>query len=248
MIRQFAMFPSEVEEMALMLAITDQLLLIWGEPGTGKEFLARFIHRRSFRAEHPFAITGLDDLSWNIAPVMESSRRWRGPALRSSLPDRRLLEANGGTLCISGVDDENLWSQGMLLSFLENPVLRDLTGQEFRLDVRIILLSDRSLLEGVQEKWFREDLYYRLSGFALHLRPLRERREEMRQIILSLLSALKTRLVTEEIESLDDREMELLCRYHWPGNLRELQSLLAEVEFCGGGKRNLERWVQSRLG
>lgn len=234
--------------MALTLALTDQMLLIWGEPGTGKEFLARFIHRRSFRAEKTMVIMELDELPRCVAMVHEWPKRWKSGSALPAAPDYRLLDASGGTLCISHVDDEDAWNQGILLSFLDHPVFRELTGEEVPLDFRIILLSDRNLQDGVREKWFREDLYYRLSGFTQYLRPLRERRGEMRQIVASLIRASGTSPYERDLEALDNQELEDLCRYHWPGNLRELQSLLADAAMFAGGRRNLERWLRTRHG
>jgi DNA-binding NtrC family response regulator len=241
-----AIFPRETEEMALTLALTDQTLLIWGEPGTGKEFLARFIHRRSYRAEKPLVIMELDELPRCVAMVHEWPKRWKSGSALPNAPDYRLLDATGGTLCISHVDDEDAWNQGILLSFLECPVFRDLTGEEFPLDFRIILLSDRNLQDGMKEKWFREDLFYRLSGFTLYLRPLRERRGEMRQIVASLMQAAGKSQYDREFDELGNQELENLCRYHWPGNIRELQSLLADATMFAGGRWNLERWFSTR--
>jgi DNA-binding NtrC family response regulator len=243
----FAIFPRETKEMALTLALTDQTLLIWGEPGTGKEFLARFIHRRSFRAEKPLVIMELDELPRCVAMVHEWPKRWKSGSALPTVTDGRLLDASGGTLCISHVDDEDAWSQGVLLSFLENPVFRDLTGEDIPLDFRVILLSDRNLQDGVREKWFREDLYYRLSGFTLYLRPLRERRGEMRQIVTALLQASGKSEFDPDLDELDNQELENLCRYHWPGNIRELQSVLTDATMFAGGRRKLERWISTRL-
>jgi DNA-binding NtrC family response regulator len=232
--------------MALTLAPTDQMLLIWGEPGTGKEFLARFIHRRSFRAEKPLVMMELDELPRCVAMVHEWPKRWKSASALPAAPDCRLPDASGGTLCISHVDDEDAWNQGILLTFLENPVFRDLTGEEIPLDFRIILLSDRNLQDGVREKWFREDLFYRLSAFTLYLRPLRERRGEMRQIVTSLMQVSGKSQYDPEFDELDNQELENLCRYHWPGNIRELQALLTDAAMFAGGRRNLERWFSTR--
>jgi DNA-binding NtrC family response regulator len=248
MFLQGSLFSVTVEQKALLLATTDQTLLIWGEAGTGKEKLALFIHRRSLRAEHPFTIVEMEQLPRWVMPYHDWIRGLGSAVEGAGDTENPMEKANGGTVCINHVDHRSDWHQRFLLSFLNNPFWRDKDGREHRLDIRIVLLAETDLSEAVRQGWFRKDLYFRLGPFNLYLPPLRRRDpEELRRIMRRLLRICPHAANEPNSDVLSDRVIAMISRYHWPGNVRELKSLLADIELADCDANCLERRIMRRM-
>jgi two-component system response regulator AtoC len=199
-------------------------ILITGESGTGKEAVARCIHENGPRADQPWVAINCSAIPHDL---MESELFGyvRG-AFTGASQNRlgRLEQANGGTLFLDEIGDLDLPLQGKLLRVLQerefSPLGSDATRQ---VDVRIIAATNRSLPDMVTEGRFREDLYYRLDVYNIHVPPLRERIEDVPQLAATFLAQLKAEM-DKHVEGFDPEAMEALRSYSWPGNVRELRN------------------------
>jgi formate hydrogenlyase transcriptional activator len=196
-------------------------VLIHGETGTGKERLARALHRWSPRADHPFVT-----LHCTAVPAAALEAELLGHASTERERPGRLLVANGGTLLLDSVEELPLGLQGKLLRVLEAGAFEALGGERStRVDVRLLATTTVDLDQAVAAGRFRGDLYFRLAAFALELPPLRERREDLDLLCRTLLAEFgrrtgkRGRFVTAEA-------LERLSGYPWPGNVRELANVL----------------------
>ncbi len=211
---------------ARQVAATDTPVLIFGETGTGKEHLARAIHRWSPRSERPFVALNCAA----IPPGLVESELFghvRG-AFTGATRDRpgRFQVANGGTILLDELGELPLDAQAKLLRVLAGGTFEPVGGDRtVKVDVRIVAATNLDLERAIAERRFREDLYYRLQIFPLRLPPLRERLEDLPRLAASLLSdqARRTgrggRRVTAD-------GLARLARYRWPGNIRELANVL----------------------
>lgn len=195
-------------------------VLITGETGTGKETVANLIHGWSPRATEPFIAFNCADLS----PQLLESRLFgheKGAFTGASETRHGAFEtADGGTLFLDEVGELPLMAQAGLLRVLQEGRFFRLGGQkEIRSDVRIISATNRKLPEMVSAGTFREDLYYRLNVIQIHVPPLRDRLEDITPIANSYL-------LGKNRKPLSEAQSAVLCQYHWPGNIRELQNFL----------------------
>jgi two-component system response regulator AtoC len=206
------------------VAESEASILLFGESGVGKELAARFIHDRSSRSAGPFIVI-------NCAAVPESMFETelfgheRGAFTGSTGQKKGLYElADSGTLFLDEVAEIPLALQAKLLRVLETGEFRRVGGTKtLKADVRLVSATNRNLLDWVDQKLFRLDLYYRLAGIDVALPPLRERRED----IPALAEALLARLSGGRAPCrLDKEAMTALKRYDFPGNVRELRNML----------------------
>ena len=212
-------------ELARRVAASDCTVLISGESGTGKEVLARFIHRQSPRAARPFVAV-------NCAAIPESMleallfgyERGAFTGAHSAHPGK-FEQAQGGTLLLDEISEMPLGLQAKLLRVLQEREVERLGGRgSLSLDVRVVATTNRTLRSEVAAGRFREDLYYRLNVFPLHLLPLRERRDDVLPIATQLL-AWRVR-PGHQIPALSADAAHVLLTYRWPGNARELDNVL----------------------
>jgi transcriptional regulator with GAF, ATPase, and Fis domain len=216
----------EVFRLMESAAATPITVLIEGETGTGKELVARGIHRASARADAPF-------LAVNCAAVTETLLEselfgHRKGAFTGATQDHRGLfeAATGGTILLDEVGEMPLSMQAKLLRVLQQGEIIPVGDTRPRkVDVRVISATNRDLAAEVAKQTFRQDLYYRLAVFPIPLPPLRKRREDIPLLIDRLLKAVGIRHKTE-IPGIDPGAVELLQRYDWPGNVRELENVL----------------------
>jgi formate hydrogenlyase transcriptional activator len=215
-----------VLESVEQVAATDATVLITGETGTGKELIARAIHRLSPRARGPL-------VKFNCAAIphtllaSELFGHERG-AFTGAVARRRgrFEQANGGTLFLDEIGELPPEMQVMLLRVLQEREFERLGGGEtVRVDVRIVAATNRDLAEDVRAGRFRSDLYYRLNVFPVHLPPLRERAEDV-PLLTSHFTAKHGERFGRVISRIDRRAMNLLSSYHWPGNVRELENVI----------------------
>ncbi|MBU8894214.1 sigma 54-interacting transcriptional regulator [Corallococcus sp. M34] len=211
---------------ARQVAETDTPVLILGETGTGKERLARAIHRWSARADQPFVTINCAAIP---AGLLESELfgHVKG-AFTGATRDRagRFQMANGGTLLLDEVGELPVELQAKLLRALQEKAFEPVgSDKTVRADVRILAATHVELQQAIANKRFREDLYYRLSVFPLRLPPLRERREDLPQLCAFLLEEQARRTGRRGMRVTPDG-LERLAAYDWPGNLRELANAL----------------------
>jgi len=210
-------------ELAKRVAARESSVLLLGESGTGKELVAQAIHDMSPRAAAPFVAVECSGLTETL---FESEMFGYEKGAFTGAIGRKigLVEAvRGGTLFLDEVGDIPLSLQVKLLRLLEAGTYRRIGGVEpLRADFRLIAATHRDLAEMVREGTFRQDLYFRINVFPIHLPPLRERTEDLPMLVKRLLS----RLEPERRITLSEESMAALMRHDFPGNVRELRNIL----------------------
>ena len=217
------------------IAPTTSTVLITGESGSGKEFLANVIHRYSKRANAPFVAVNCGAIPENLIES-ELFGSKKGSYTGSTADKKGLFEsANGGTLFLDEVGELSAATQVKLLRFLQSHEIRRVGENEARyLDVRIIAATNRNLQQAMEEGGFREDLYYRLNTFHLHLPPLRERRVVIPTLVRYFV--LKNQDTTgKEIKELEPAAQYALSKYPYPGNIRELENIIEHAMVLSEG-------------
>jgi len=210
-------------------------VLIDGESGTGKELVARAIHRLSPRNGCPFIAVNCGAIPDTL---LESELfGHRKGAFTDANRDRKGLfeEASGGTLFLDEIGELPLALQVKLLRVLQEGELRRLgDSQDIKVDVRVVAATARDLSAEVSRGAFREDLFYRLNVFALHLPPLRDRREDIPLLIEHFIGRMNARMGLA-IAAASPEVMRVLVEYDWPGNVRELEnSIERAIVLCEG--------------
>jgi DNA-binding NtrC family response regulator len=218
----------EMEHMAAKVARTNSTVLITGESGTGKGVVARLIHQQSLRADGPFIPVNCGAIPDNLVES-EFFGHARGAFTGADKARKGLfLEADGGTIFLDEIGELPLSVQVKLLHVIEQKEVRAVGLEQARpIDVRIIAATNRDLGEMVAQGKFREDLYFRLSVFHIHVPPLRERRKDLSAFIDFLIRRNMRRLNNnKQAATLDMGVQELLVNYEWPGNVRELENVI----------------------
>jgi DNA-binding NtrC family response regulator len=207
---------------ARRVATKDSTLLILGETGVGKGLLARSIHNESARSRGPFVSVNCGGLAESLIES-ELFGHEKGAFTGASRTRRGQFElAHGGTIFLDEIGDLPLHLQVKLLQVLEEKSVRAVGSERsIEVDVRIIAATNRDLAGEVAAGNFRRDLYYRLNVVSLVVPPLRDRREDIPELVQSYIEHFRTTLHTSAISS-TGAAVELLSRYDWPGNVREL--------------------------
>jgi formate hydrogenlyase transcriptional activator len=217
------------------VAPTDATVLIAGESGTGKELVARAIHSRSTRSMKPLVKVNCAAIS---AGLVESELFGHVKGAFTGALDRRVGRfefAQGGTLFLDEVGELPFETQAKLLRVLQEHEFEPVgSNRTVQVDVRIIAATNRQLELAVREGKFRADLYFRLNVVPIELPPLRERKSDIPDLV-SFILAHHNRQFGRTIESVADETMQRLMNYSWPGNIRELQNLLARAVVLSGG-------------
>src|SRR5258705_1407297 len=209
-----------------VVAPTDSTVLLLGETGTGKEVIARAILNVSSRSNLPFVKLNCASIPSELL-VGELFGHEKG-AFTGAVSQKigRFELANGGTLFLDEVGDIPLELQPKLLRVLQEQEFERLgSTRTTRVDVRLIAATNRDLEEMVAEKQFREDLYFRLNVFPIRIPPLRERPEDISLLVQYYVDRYSQRM-NKRIDVVPEETMAALCRYSWPGNIRELQNLI----------------------
>jgi PAS domain S-box-containing protein len=216
----------DVLKQAEQVALTDTTVLITGETGTGKELLARAVHARSARNDRPLVMLNCASIP---ASLVESELfgHERG-AFTGATAKRvgRFELADNGTIFLDEIGELPLELQGKLLRILQEGEFERLgSSRTIRVDVRVIAATNRDLRRAVREKMFREDLYFRLNVYPIHMPPLRQRKEDLGLLAVTFLTETSRRL-GRPFSAVPPNVMEALQQYDWPGNVRELQNVL----------------------
>jgi two-component system, NtrC family, response regulator AtoC len=217
----------QLDRLVAKVAPTDSTVLITGESGTGKGVTARAIHQQSQRAGAPFIPVNCGAIPENLLES-EFFGHVRGAFTGADRARKGLfLEADRGTIFLDEIGELPLELQVKLLHVLEAREIRPLGSEQVRkINVRIIAATNRDLKQMVAEGRFREDLYFRISGFHVTVPPLRERREDIQPLIRYLLARGGERFGVSGKLALDPEAEELLVSFDWPGNVRELENVL----------------------
>lgn len=209
-----------------LLARSDGTVLITGETGTGKDLVARAIHYQSQRLGKPFIPVNCGALPDHLCEN-ELFGHVRGAYTDASSAERGLVaEAEGGTLFLDEIDTLSLSAQAKLLRFLQDREYRPLgSPRGLVADVRILAATNRDLRRRVEDRQFREDLYYRLNVLPLEVPPLRERLEDLPLLVECFLSRYQPADGRERV-TLSAAALRKLMAYAWPGNVRELEGIV----------------------
>ncbi|MFH1266613.1 MAG: sigma-54 dependent transcriptional regulator [Planctomycetota bacterium] len=225
----------EVYRLTRQVARSNASVLLLGETGTGKELVAKAIHRLSPRGSGPFIRVNCGALAENLLES-ELFGHVRG-AFTGAIQNRtgRFEAAHTGTVFLDEINSTTVKLQVKLLRVLqEHEFERVGDTQTIRVDTRVIAASNRDLLEEVEAKRFREDLYYRLNVITIYLPPLRERREDIPELVGHFL-----RIYNEEnnrhVPHVEPKAMEAMRAYDWPGNVRELQNYVERAVVLAPG-------------
>lgn len=221
--------------LAKKVAATSATVMLTGESGSGKEVLARFIHRHSPRASRPFVAINCAAIPENLLESTLFGYEKGSFTGASQAQAGKFEQANGGTLLLDEISEMPLGLQAKLLRVLQEREVERIGGSKpVKLDIRLIATSNRDMPAYVQEGRFREDLYYRLNVFPLEILPLRERPQDIVPLAQRILdrSAPRCVLAQSAIRSLE--------RYTWPGNVRELENVIQRAMILAAGSIEAE--------
>jgi DNA-binding NtrC family response regulator len=219
----------QIAESALQVAPTNITVLITGESGTGKELVARAIHANSLRKDKPFVAANVGALAEG---VVESELFGHEKGAFTGAVSRRqgLFEtANGGTIFLDEIAEFKPTTQVKLLRVLEERSFMRVGGSsDIKVDVRIIAATNQNLEQKVREGTFRSDLYFRLVVVKIDVPPLRERPKDIPILVYNFIEKLNKQSA-RKITGVSDEALELLIKYHWPGNVREMRNFLESM-------------------
>jgi transcriptional regulator with GAF, ATPase, and Fis domain len=230
----------ELVSMLERIIESDFPVLIQGESGTGKDLVASALHFNGRRAESPFVSENCAALPESL---LESELFGHEKGAFTGAVTRRqgLLEiAHTGTLFLDEVGDMSVGMQAKLLRFLQDGEFRPVGGAELvRVDVRVLSATNQPLEELVAKGAFREDLFYRLNVLPVRLPPLRERKEDIPDLISHFLDQLCTELGQERMK-IDAEVVDLFCRFSWPGNVRDLENEMRRLVTLSTGEITID--------
>jgi transcriptional regulator with GAF, ATPase, and Fis domain len=216
------------------IARSDAKVLVTGESGVGKELVATAIHRRSARAARSLVTVNCAGLPETLLES-ELFGHVKGSFTGAYRDKQGKLElADGGTMFLDEIGEMTLRMQGLLLRFMETGELQKVGSDRAttRVNVRVIAATNRNLREMIGQGTFREDLFYRLNVIHLTVPPLRERREDIPELIEHFLQGF-TKSNMYVTRSVSSDAMRLLCEYSWPGNVRELENVIERLVVTG---------------
>jgi DNA-binding NtrC family response regulator len=227
---------SQTIDLAKRIAPTSAPVLISGESGTGKELVSFLVHHNSKRVQGPYVKVNCAALSDSLLES-ELFGHEKG-AFTGAYTQRkgRFEMAHGGTLLLDEITETPHKFQAKLLRTIEHQDFERVGGSEnVRVNIRIISTTNKDLLHEVSQDRFRRDLYYRLSGVRLVIPPLRERTEDLPDLVWHFVN-LHARETQRRITELDPAMMEIFAKYHWPGNIRQLRNVVLTSLVLGLGK------------
>lgn len=214
---------AELLRIAGRVAATEATVTLTGESGSGKEVYARYIHQKSKRAEYPFVAINCAAIPENMLEAMLFGYEKGAFTGATSANPGKFEQANHGTLLLDEITEMDLGLQAKLLRVIQEKEVERIGGRKpIALNVRVLATSNRDLKACVGSGSFREDLYYRLNVFPLHIPPLRDRPDD----IMPLAELFLGRQSTRAGRSFSDSARTRLLSHDWPGNVRELDNLI----------------------
>ena len=224
-----------VMQQAGRVGVTSSTVLITGETGTGKELLARAIHETSPRRDRPFVVVNCAAMPETL---VESELFGREKGAFTGAVTRqigRFEVADGSTIFLDEIGELPLGTQAKLLRVLEQGQIERLgSTRTIDVDVRVIVATNKNLEQATLDGSFRQDLFYRLNVFPIHVPPLRERREDIPALVAVFVEEFSTRM-GRRIDTVPKECMDELIEYPWPGNIRELRNLIERAMIRGHG-------------
>ncbi|MBM3300493.1 MAG: sigma-54-dependent Fis family transcriptional regulator [Deltaproteobacteria bacterium] len=234
-------YPSEAMRATMSqarhVAASDSIVLLLGESGSGKDYLARYIHDHSRRASGPFFAINCAA----VAPELADSELFgHEPGAFTGARGRKrgLLElAEGGTLLLNEVGELSFAMQAKLLTFLDTRSFTRVGGETHILvNARLIAATNKELENEVAERRFRGDLFYRLNVLAIRVPPLRQRMEDLPTLAKEIMARLAEEMAFPYVPEVDDNTLAALAGYNWPGNVRELRNVLERSLMLSGSR------------
>ena len=226
----------EIFKLISRVAPTDSRVLITGESGTGKELVAQAVHANSNRCYMPFIAVSCGALPDTLLES-ELFGYEKGAFTGAEHSKKGRFEmADNGTLFLDEIGDISLKTQVDLLRVLQEKEFRRLGGDEvIKIDIRILAATNHDLKKAIDERLFREDLYYRLNVISIHMPPLRERKEDIPLLVKSFIRKYSLEMNREEVK-IHPSALRLLIEYEWPGNVRELGNVIERALVIGQSK------------
>ncbi|MDA9961858.1 sigma-54 dependent transcriptional regulator [Opitutales bacterium] len=229
------------------VAASEATVMITGESGTGKELIARCVHRHSHRAKGPFVAVNCAAIPENL---IESELFGHEKGAFTGATDSKAGQfelSSGGTLFLDEIGDMTLPTQTKILRAIQEGEIQRVGGTKVKkVDVRLLAATHKNLVSMVKAKDFREDLYYRLNVVAIEVPPLRERMEDLPELVDFIIHRLNKEKKTG-VKEISKDAFDALCSYDWPGNVRELENALHSASVVNKGKRILRKDLPSLL-
>ncbi|WP_457636357.1 sigma-54-dependent transcriptional regulator [Persephonella sp.] len=216
-------------EFVKKIAPFDNTVLIYGESGVGKELVAKGIHELSPRKEKPFIPVNCANISTELMEA-EFFGYKKGAFTGASEDKKGILEkADGGTVFLDEIGEVPFDIQAKFLRFLESKEIRRVGDEKpIKVDVRIVAATNRDLKKMIEKGQFREDLYYRIGGFKVEIPPLRERKDDIPILVKHFIDKYN-RKYNKNIPGIKPDALEILIKYDWPGNIRQLESIVSKA-------------------
>lgn len=227
----------EVFKMVTKVLDNDVTVLIHGESGTGKELIARAIHYNGVRKANPFIVVNCASIPREL---LESELFGHEKGAFTGAHQRKIGKfelANGGTIFLDEIGEMEMSLQAKILRVIQQKEFERIGGNELlKTDVRIISATNKDLKEAVNDKEFREDLYYRLNSFPINIPPLRERRSDIVVLIDHFINSFNKKL-NKNISGVSKNALKMLFDYDWPGNVRELENTIERCIILSDGDK-----------
>ena len=218
------------------VANSDATVLLLGESGTGKELVARMIHNHSRRTGSPFIKVNCAAIPRDLLESELFGHRKGAFTGAIDTQSGKFVHAQNGTLFLDEIGEMDFNLQGKILRVLQDKEIdRVGEGVPIAVDVRIIAATNIDIEKAVRDKNFREDLYYRLNVFPIKLPPLRERKEDIPELVKYFIKKFSDEM-SLNVRSISEKAVEKLMEYNWPGNVRELENSILRAMLMSGGK------------
>lgn len=222
-------YVKKIKQQIEKVAKTDMTVLIIGESGSGKEIVAKNIYYKSYRNDKPFVVVNCAAISPTLIEA-ELFGYEKGAFTGANITKSGIIEeADGGTLFLDEIGDMELNSQAKLLRVLENGEMRKVGGSRtIKVNVRFIAATNKNLKKEVEDGKFRKDLFYRLFNYPINVKPLRERKEDIKNYIDFIMEDIKIKFSRPKLK-ISEKTLKGLVDYNYPGNVRELHNILERI-------------------